>query len=160
MVRMARNWIVGLAMAAAATGASAYERMPAEEWTQPYAATLAKLPLCHDPRVLEKIQSRFASNEREYWNSLLTIVNFERVKPTDFRPGGSTSFQDDSAPARSGPPITTSEKSSIRLSRTPTWRAGPGASSGAFAGSIGRGLTRRIAGLRVHKAPSSGGRGA
>jgi hypothetical protein len=88
MVQMARNWIVGLAMAAAATGASAYERMPAEQWTQPYAATLAKLPLCHDPRVLEKIQSRFASNEREYWNSLLTIVNFEQVKPTDFRPWG------------------------------------------------------------------------
>lgn len=88
MLRAVRVAMIGFGMIVAATAASAYERMPAEQWTEAYAASLAKLPLCHDPRVLGKIQDRFASTEREFWNSLLTIVQFERVKPTDFRPWG------------------------------------------------------------------------
>ena len=88
MLRTARNWMIGLLLGIGATGALADQRMPAEQWTEPYQASLAKLPFCDDPRVLEKIQDRFASNERDYWNSLLTITQFERARPTDFRPWG------------------------------------------------------------------------
>lgn len=88
MTRIVRLVVLGLLSAFTGSSVSADQRMPAEQWTEPYQASLAKLPLCDDPRVLEKIQDRFASTERDYWNSVLTITQFEYVRPTDFRPWG------------------------------------------------------------------------
>ena len=46
----------------------------------------AVLPVCEDPAVLGRIQSRFAEKEYTFWQSDLQIVGFDRIRETAFRP--------------------------------------------------------------------------
>jgi hypothetical protein len=46
----------------------------------------AVMPLCEDPAVLGKIMVRFAEKERQFWQSGLQIVGFDRIQETAFRP--------------------------------------------------------------------------
>jgi hypothetical protein len=71
-----------------ASAAAADQRLPAEEWARSYQATLAKLPLCQDTNVLQRIANRFEETEKEYWNSSLTIVSFDSARPVAYRPWG------------------------------------------------------------------------
>ncbi|MGV7031927.1 hypothetical protein [Methylobacterium dankookense] len=58
---------------------------PAEEHTFPYDANI---PGCQDPGVLEKVSDQFAEKEAKFWNSSLTIVAFDRIERTAWRPYG------------------------------------------------------------------------
>lgn len=58
---------------------------PAEEHTFPYDANI---PGCQDAGVLEKVSNQFAEKEAKYWNSSLTIVAFDRIERTAWRPYG------------------------------------------------------------------------
>jgi hypothetical protein len=44
------------------------------------------LPACEHTYVLERIQERFHSKEYRFWNSDLTIVGFQNIRETAFRP--------------------------------------------------------------------------
>jgi hypothetical protein len=44
------------------------------------------LPPCDAPAALGKISARFVEKEAQYWQSNLSIVGFERVRETAFRP--------------------------------------------------------------------------
>ena len=44
------------------------------------------LPPCGEPAALNTIQARFATKESRFWNSDLTILGFDRVRQTAFRP--------------------------------------------------------------------------
>ncbi|MGA2126813.1 MAG: hypothetical protein ABSG76_11745 [Xanthobacteraceae bacterium] len=44
------------------------------------------LPPCDEPEALSRIQQRFGTKEGRFWNSDLTIVQFEKVRETAFRP--------------------------------------------------------------------------
>jgi hypothetical protein len=46
----------------------------------------AVLPACDHPAVLDKVSARFAEKERRYWESRLSIVGYDRVHETAFRP--------------------------------------------------------------------------
>ncbi|MDQ0473706.1 hypothetical protein [Labrys wisconsinensis] len=48
------------------------------------------LPACHDPGVADKIVSRFATKESEYWHSSLTIQLFDRQREIAYRPWGAS----------------------------------------------------------------------
>jgi hypothetical protein len=60
--------------------------IPAERRFDPYSGYL---PSCDDPRVLSRIQDRFAQKESEYWNSALKIVDYDRVRETGYRSTGA-----------------------------------------------------------------------
>lgn len=76
--------MLALAALVAAPGL-AREEIPAETrergWT-------GKLPTCDDGWVLGRIQSKFASTERRFWNSSAEIVGFDKVRQAAFRPHG------------------------------------------------------------------------
>ncbi|GEP02810.1 hypothetical protein [Methylobacterium oxalidis] len=80
---------LGLAFAGAiepALARSAREEIePAEERTFPFDANI---PGCQDPDVLEKVASQFAEKEAKFWNSSLTIVSYDRIERTAWRPWG------------------------------------------------------------------------
>lgn len=80
--------VAGFAAAASMVSAQAYERLPTEQWAIPYADPLGNVPACEAPEVLSFIQSRFADNEASYWNSSLTIANFEQVHAIGYRTWG------------------------------------------------------------------------
>lgn len=61
------------------------EISPAEEQTFPYDADI---PGCQDTDVLEKVSTQFAEKEAKFWNSSLTIVSYERIERTAWRPYG------------------------------------------------------------------------
>ncbi len=44
------------------------------------------MPGCADPAALGKISSRFSEKEGRFWNSSLSIVEFERVHEIAYRP--------------------------------------------------------------------------
>jgi hypothetical protein len=44
------------------------------------------LPPCDLPSVLGKISARFTEKEGRFWNSALTIVGYERIRETGYRP--------------------------------------------------------------------------
>jgi hypothetical protein len=44
------------------------------------------IPGCEDAAPLDRISERFATKESRFWNSALTIVGFERVHETAYRP--------------------------------------------------------------------------
>lgn len=46
----------------------------------------ARVPPCEDAGMLYRIRSRFAEKEKEYWQSDLQILGFERIHETSFRP--------------------------------------------------------------------------
>jgi hypothetical protein len=68
--------------------ALADQRLPAEEWAQRYESSISKLPLCSDQRVLENINTHFTETEQTYWNSSLTILTFEGIRPVAYRAWG------------------------------------------------------------------------
>lgn len=59
--------------------------VPAEKRYHNFEAELA---LCHDPGVLEEISGRFAEKELRFWQSNLTIVQYDRIQPVAWRPWG------------------------------------------------------------------------
>lgn len=61
------------------------EISPAEERIFPFDANI---PGCQDAAVLEELSSQFAEKETQFWNSSLTIVGFERIERTAWRPWG------------------------------------------------------------------------
>lgn len=63
----------------------ASEIVPAEKRILPYTASL---PICADPSVLSMISSAFAEKEAQFWNSSLTILEYERIQPVAWRPWG------------------------------------------------------------------------
>lgn len=77
--------VTGTLMLLMVAGASAREQVPAEERWWGYTA---RLPGCDDPAVIEKIRSRFAQKENEYWQSGLSILAVDHVRTTAFRPNG------------------------------------------------------------------------
>jgi hypothetical protein len=44
------------------------------------------IPACDQPSALAEISDHFATKERRFWNSALTIVGFDRVRETAYRP--------------------------------------------------------------------------
>jgi hypothetical protein len=45
-----------------------------------------KVPLCNDEWALNKIAGRFGEKEGKFWNSKLTIVGFDKIQETAYRP--------------------------------------------------------------------------
>ncbi|WP_298957793.1 hypothetical protein [uncultured Methylobacterium sp.] len=82
---------VALAASAVAVAAPAGARsprqevQPAEEREFPFDANI---PGCQDPAVLEEVSSNFAEKESKFWNSSLTIVGFDSIERTAWRPWG------------------------------------------------------------------------
>ena len=70
---------------ALAAPALAREMRPAEKRELPYDT---QLPACHDLAVLEKIASKFAEKEFKFWQSTLTIVQYDQIRPLAWRPWG------------------------------------------------------------------------
>ena len=89
--RMRKAMSLMLAGAMAATfgcisfAALARPLVPAEKRFDYYSA---QLPSCADPRVLERIQSRFYDRESEFWKSGLAIVGFDQVREIGMRTNG------------------------------------------------------------------------
>lgn len=77
--------LVGCALLAAASGATAFEIVPAEKRIIPF---VAELPTCGDPSVLATISSRFAERESKFWSSELTILEYSQIRPVAWRPWG------------------------------------------------------------------------
>lgn len=83
--------VLALALVAAGTLESASARnareeiSPAEEHVFPYDADI---PPCQDTDVLEKVANQFAEKEAKFWNSSMTIVSFDRIERTAWRPYG------------------------------------------------------------------------
>ena len=77
-------FLITCALALSST-ALAREITPAERREEPFDA---KIPLCHDPSVLEEITSHFAEREVRFWNSGLKLVQYENIKPVAWRPWG------------------------------------------------------------------------
>jgi hypothetical protein len=65
--------------------ALAQPQMPAEERYDYYSG---QLPVCGDPAVLERIQSRFHDREAEFWKSGLEILSLNQVREIGFRSNG------------------------------------------------------------------------
>ena len=59
----------------------------AEDRLLPFSGNV---PACNDPAVLRQISSRFAHREAHFWNSPLTIQNFDEVRDVAFRPWGDS----------------------------------------------------------------------
>ena len=64
------------------------EARPLTPAEQRYQAYTANLPLCGDVEPLERIKSRFASRESEFWKSGLEITAYDRVRETGERSAG------------------------------------------------------------------------
>ena len=61
------------------------EVVPAEDRVIPHDA---QIPGCQDLDVLEKVSSRFAQKESQFWNSTLTITGYEDIRRIAWRPWG------------------------------------------------------------------------
>jgi hypothetical protein len=59
---------------------------PAETRESPYDG---QIPLCGDPAVFERIQSKFSQAENEYWHSGLEIQAFDKVGEIGYRTEGT-----------------------------------------------------------------------
>ena len=69
-----------------ASARSAREEIsPAEEQVFPYDADI---PGCQDTGVLERVSKQFAEKEAKFWNSSMTIVAYDRIERTAWRPYG------------------------------------------------------------------------
>ena len=69
----------------ASSAALAREITPAERREVPFDD---QFPVCHHPTVMEKIGTQFAEKEARFWNSSLTILEVERIRPLAWRPWG------------------------------------------------------------------------
>ncbi len=58
---------------------------PSEERAFPFDADI---PGCQDAGVLEKVSTQFAEKEAKFWNSSLTIVSYDTIERTAWRPWG------------------------------------------------------------------------
>ena len=86
MRRFLPAFLIGCAMALSLSAApSAREVTPAEKRVLPYTGAL---PLCGDPSVLAMVANQFAEKEAQFWNSDLTIVEYERIRPLAYKPWG------------------------------------------------------------------------
>ena len=77
--------VLGAGLLAGAPGAAARPMTPAERRHMPLSPDM---PGCADPSVLARISSRFAAREWKYWDSGLSIANFERVSEIGYRSNG------------------------------------------------------------------------
>lgn len=59
----------------------------AEDRLLPFSGNL---PACNDPQVLNQIAKRFAHREAHFWNSPLTIRDFDNVRDVALRPWGAS----------------------------------------------------------------------
>jgi hypothetical protein len=66
-----------------APAAWARDVVPAEKRILPYSANL---PTCAEPGVLAGVASQFAEKEWKFWNSALTILEYDRIEPLAWRP--------------------------------------------------------------------------
>ncbi len=66
-----------------AAAAMARPLVPAERRFDYYSG---RVPVCNDPSVFERIQSRFAAREGEFWKSGLAILGFDRVREIGIAP--------------------------------------------------------------------------
>ncbi|MDB5512912.1 MAG: hypothetical protein JWR08_2395 [Enterovirga sp.] len=82
---MRRLLLVTLVAACAVLPAAAREVTPAEKRVIP---SVADLPGCADPAVLDRVSGSFADKEAGFWNSSLTIVAYDHVRPLAWRPWG------------------------------------------------------------------------
>ncbi len=76
--------VAGLAGPAGARNARE-EISPAEEEVFPYDADI---PGCQDVAVLEKVSNQFAEKEAKFWNSSMTILSYDTIQRTAWRPYG------------------------------------------------------------------------
>lgn len=86
MRRILPALLLGLAAITSLPGASgAREVTPAEKRVLPYTADI---PFCGDPAVLAMVANRFAETQSQFWNTDLTIVEYDRIRPLAFKPWG------------------------------------------------------------------------
>jgi len=80
------RWLASLFLTACLISpAAARDIIPAEKRILPYEANL---PVCHEPLVLAEISNRFAEKEAKFWNSSLTILEYDQIRPLAWRPWG------------------------------------------------------------------------
>lgn len=79
--------MLGVLMAMTAT-AGAFANSPRVKAEDRVFAYDAQVAACDDAAVLNRISSRFDWREPTYWNSMLQIKAFDRVRQTHFRPNG------------------------------------------------------------------------
>ena len=84
------RWVLFLILLAAAVSPAAAltgreEVVPGERRVLPYDA---HLPGCQEPSVLAAVARIFAEKEAKFWNSSLTIVGYEDIGRTAWRPWG------------------------------------------------------------------------
>lgn len=77
--------VFAAAFASWAAAAIARPLVPAERRYDYYSG---RVPVCNDPSVFERIQSRFAAREGEFWKSGLAILGFDRVREIGMRSNG------------------------------------------------------------------------
>ncbi len=88
--RLSVGLLLGLTVAGAAQSRSAREDIePAEERVFPFDA---QIPGCQDADVLEKVATNFAEKEAKFWNSSMTIVSFDTIERTAWRPWGLDTY--------------------------------------------------------------------
>ena len=87
---MVRRGILAGAMAAAAVLAWVQSAEAANWFEKNFWLSGPKYdnvaPFCENPEVLGTIQARFAQKEREFWQSKLKIVGFEKIHETSANP--------------------------------------------------------------------------
>jgi hypothetical protein len=59
--------------------------VPAERRYSPFEGIL---PPCHDTAVLDRIRSRFADREKEFWSTGLLILGFDKIDEVGYRSNG------------------------------------------------------------------------
>jgi hypothetical protein len=64
---------------------SARPIVPAERRYSPFEGIL---PPCHDAAVLDRIRSRFADREKEFWSTGLLILRFDKINEVGYRSNG------------------------------------------------------------------------
>lgn len=75
----------GIGASCAPAALQARPQVPAEDRYDSYQGVL---PGCADPAVFERIQSRFAAREGEFWKSGLQIVGLDQIREIGFRSNG------------------------------------------------------------------------
>lgn len=87
MSRLVKSLVVGPVLASLFYGpfAAAREQIPAENRQYGYSGAVSS---CDDEGILSRIQNRFETTERRFWQSDATITGFEHIRETAFRPDG------------------------------------------------------------------------
>jgi hypothetical protein len=90
-VRAIKTRALGAALAATLMAAAWSGSAAAANWLEKSFYLLgprfdSKLPACNDWWALHTIQSRFARKEGRFWNSDLSITNFDQIREVAYRP--------------------------------------------------------------------------